>query len=138
MTQPDSTPAEPPATACEPHEHQPRPHKPLPVGEQAFERAAAFFRAAGDVARLKILARLTDGEWCVTELAEAAEAGISTVSQQLRLLRLERLVKRRRSGKHLYYSLIDSHIIALVREALEHAAEEQRASDSEHPDADIP
>ncbi len=111
---------------------------PLPVNDEAFERAADFFRAAGDVARLKLLARLADGEWCVSELAEAAGAGLSTVSQQLRLLRLERLVKRRRSGKHLYYSLTDNHIIDLVRAALEHAAEQRHSSDSEATDVELP
>jgi DNA-binding transcriptional ArsR family regulator len=46
------------------------------------------------------------------------------VSQQLRLLRAEHIVQRRRTGKHIYYSLADRHIIELVANALEHAAEE--------------
>jgi DNA-binding transcriptional ArsR family regulator len=99
------------------------------VGDEAFERAAGLFRAVGDVSRLKLLERLSDGEWCVTELAEAAGTGLSTVSQQLRLLRAERIVKRRRDGKHIYYSLADRHMSELVRSALEHAAEEGRDED---------
>jgi DNA-binding transcriptional ArsR family regulator len=63
----------------------------------------------------------------VTELAEAAGVGLSTVSQQLRLLRAERIVSRRRTGKHIYYCLADGHVSDLIRNALEHAAEEAAA-----------
>jgi DNA-binding transcriptional ArsR family regulator len=93
------------------------------ASEGAFERAAALFRVVADVARLKLLERLAEGEWCVTELADAAGSGLSTVSQQLRLLRSERIVTRRRAGKHIFYSLADAHMRDLVRTALEHAAE---------------
>jgi DNA-binding transcriptional ArsR family regulator len=99
-----------------------RPRKAL-ASNEAFERAAALFRAASDVSRLKLLERLADGEWCVTELAEAAGTGLSTVSQQLRLLRAERIVTRRRAGKHVYYALADGHVRELISNALEHAAE---------------
>ena len=54
---------------------------------------------------------------------EAAGVGLSTVSQQLRILRAERVVTRRRAGKHIFYGLADSHIVALLRSAIEHAAE---------------
>ncbi|HTQ45452.1 MAG TPA: metalloregulator ArsR/SmtB family transcription factor [Polyangiaceae bacterium] len=104
-----------------PRDHA-RPHEELTIDDETFERAAAFFRAAGDVSRLKVLARLATGEWCVSELAKAADVGMSTVSQQLRLLRAERLVKRRREGKHMLYGLADGHIRRLVKAALEHAA----------------
>jgi len=93
----------------------------LTADDETFERAAAFFRAAGDVSRLKILARLAGREWSVTELADVADVGMSTVSQQLRLLRAERLVKRHRDGKQVFYRLADGHIRRLVRAALEHA-----------------
>lgn len=109
--------------ACGPEEHGARISRDAPVTEESFERAAAIFRAAGDVSRLKLLARLAYGEWCVTELAEAAGVGLSTVSQQLRLLRAEKLVSRRRDGKHIYYALADGHILHLVQSALAHASE---------------
>ena len=115
--------------ACQPDAHERRAERKAIVGDEAFERAAGLFRAAGDVSRLKLLERLSDGEWCVTELAEAAGTGLSTVSQQLRLLRAERIVRRRRDGKHIYYSLADRHMSELVRSALEHAAEESRDED---------
>lgn len=116
---------------CGPEAHARRAERRAIVGEEAFERAAGLFRAAGDVSRLKLLERLSDGEWCVTELAEAAGTGLSTVSQQLRLLRAERIVRRRRDGKHIYYSLADRHMSELVRSALEHAAE-QAGDDDDH------
>ena len=106
---------------CGPHAAE-RPHVPE-VSDSAFERAAALFRAAGDLARLRLLHRLDAGECCVTELAEASETKLSTLSQQLRVLHAERIVKRRREGKHIYYSLADDHVRELVRAALVHAGE---------------
>ena len=103
--------------------HAPRARTSPPIAESAFERAAAIFRAAGDVPRLKILERLCDGEWCVSELAEASESGMSTVSQQLRLLRADLLVTRRREGTHVYYALADDHVRDLIRTVLSHASE---------------
>jgi ArsR family transcriptional regulator, lead/cadmium/zinc/bismuth-responsive transcriptional repressor len=132
---PQRTPSQPikPDAAdgdCAPETHAHRGERAAVVSDEAFERAAGLFRAAGDVSRLKLLERLSDGEWCVTELAEAAGTGLSTVSQQLRLLRAERIVRRRREGKHIYYSLADRHMSELVRSALEHAAE-QSSSDED-------
>jgi DNA-binding transcriptional ArsR family regulator len=109
--------------ACEPTEHIVRGAVEPGISEEAYERAAGFFRAAGDLARLKLLVRLAEGEWCVTELAQAAHVTLPTVSQQLRLLRSEGLVKRRRVAKHVYYALADGHIRDLLRSALDHAAE---------------
>ena len=85
--------AGPRADECGPEEHA-RRSKGSAIADDQLERAAAIFRAAGDLSRLKLLYRLCDGEWCVTELAEAAGVGLSTVSQQLRLLRAERIVAR--------------------------------------------
>lgn len=107
---------------CGPEEHA-RRLRETTVSDDQLERAAAIFRAAGDLSRLKLLYRLCDGEWCVTELAEAAGVGLSTVSQQLRLLRAERIVARRRAGKHIFYSLADAHVSDLIQSAIEHAAE---------------
>jgi len=59
----------------------------------------------------------------VTELADARDTKLSTLSQQLRVLHAERIVKRRRDGKHIYYSLADDHVRELVRAALDHASE---------------
>jgi DNA-binding transcriptional ArsR family regulator len=111
-----------PDALCGPEEHAKRARHAT-VADEHLERAASIFRAAGDLSRLKLLYRLCDGEWCVTELADAAGVGLSTVSQQLRLLRAERIVARRRAGKHIFYSLADAHVSDLIQSAIEHAAE---------------
>lgn len=115
---------------CGPGEHSSRAPRRSPVSDEAFERAASLFRVVGDVARLRLLDRLAESEWCVTELAEAAGVGLSTVSQQLRVLRAERIVARRRDGKHIYYRLADAHVRHLVESAIEHASEDDDADDS--------
>ena len=89
----------------------------------AFERAAGLFRAAGDISRLRLLALLAEGEWCVSELSETLGEGLSTISQRLRLLRAESLVTRRREGRHIHYTLADKHVADLIRNALDHASE---------------
>jgi ArsR family transcriptional regulator len=116
---------------CAPTDHGTRATTGPAVSDDAFARAASFFRAAGDVARLKLLTRLAEGEWCVTELAQAAHVSLPTVSQQLRLLRAEGFVTRRRVAKHVYYALADGHIRDLLRAALDHAAEEPPGPDED-------
>jgi DNA-binding transcriptional ArsR family regulator len=93
------------------------------VSAEAFERAAALFRAAGDLARLRLLHLLDHGEHCVSDLAEATDTKLSTLSQQLRVLHAERVVRRRREGRQIYYALADDHVRDLIRAALEHADE---------------
>lgn len=110
--------------SCAAELHERRVPKPE-ASALTIERAAALFRALGDTARLSLLARLSQGEYCVTELAEATGEGLSTISQRLRTLRSERLLRRRRAGKHIYYTLADEHVAALIDSALAHA-EEQR------------
>jgi DNA-binding transcriptional ArsR family regulator len=111
------------ATAACAHEpHEPRVPK-LEAEGLVIEQAAALFRALGDSARLSLLARLAQGEYCVTELAAASGEGLSTISQRLRTLRSERLLRRRRVGKHVYYTLADEHVALLIESALAHASE---------------
>ena len=94
----------------------------------ALDRAARLFRAVADVSRLRVLEALADGEACVSELAEHMGAGISTVSQQLKVLWTERLIGRRRDGKHIYYRLADEHVAGIVRGVLDHVEEPGRGS----------
>ncbi len=109
-----------PIEVCaEPHPRAAR--RAAPVDPQTLEAAAGFFRAAGDASRLRILTQLRDGELCVTDLAAASDEGMSTMSQRLKVLRSEGLVRRRRDGKHILYALADAHVLALVEAALEHA-----------------
>ena len=90
-----------------------------------LERAAAILRAAGDPGRLRLLELLRSGERCVTELAEFTGDSLSAVSARLRVLRTERLLTRRREGKHQYYSLADQHVVEVLQGVFDHAAEEE-------------
>jgi DNA-binding transcriptional ArsR family regulator len=119
---------------CEPDDPAHRSRADAPVPDEALKRAAALFRAIGDLARLRLLERLAAGESCVTELADAAQVGLSTVSQQLRVLRQVNLVSRRRLGKHIYYSLADEHVMEFVANALAHASEERATMDDSEDD----
>jgi ArsR family transcriptional regulator len=107
------------------HHHHPARSRPkLPNGAE-LEHASAMFRALGEPARLRLLARLASGEVCVTELAELEDENLTTISARLKTLHEVRLVKRRREARHIYYSLSDSHVLRLVESAMEHAAERQ-------------
>jgi ArsR family transcriptional regulator, lead/cadmium/zinc/bismuth-responsive transcriptional repressor len=105
----------------------------LPPDPDALERAAGLFRAMGDTARLRMLHLLARGEICVGELVTALSEKFSTVSQRLRVLRSEGLVRRRRDGSHVYYALADDHVKDLVANALAHASEpeETQSEDDE-------
>jgi len=81
----------------------------------------------GDPERLRLLVRLAEGEACVSELAEQEDEKISTVSARLKTLHAVRLVKRRRRAKHVLYTLADERVFPLVRNAIDHAAEDRTA-----------
>ena len=93
--------------------------------QEVLERAAGILRAAGDPGRLRLLELLAPGERCVTELAELSGDSLPTVSARLRILRGERLLSRRREGKHQFYALADNHVAELVQGVLEHASEDE-------------
>ncbi|MBI2391310.1 MAG: helix-turn-helix transcriptional regulator [Deltaproteobacteria bacterium] len=120
------------------HAHEARAAASVPA--EALEAAAAFFRAAGDVSRLRLLTVLRSGEWCVTELAQALDEALPTISQRLKVLRTEGLVSRRRRGKHVLYSLADEHVAALLASAIEHAQEHvprRHAQERAHRDGGV-
>ena len=94
-----------------------------PLPPAALERAAQSFRAMGDAARLRILDLLKQRERCVTEIVAAVGEKFTTVSQRLKLLRMEGLIVRRRDGNHIYYALADRHVVDLILNALAHATE---------------
>ena len=106
--------------------HPPRPPVHLPSRAQ-IEAAAEMFRALADSERLRLLLRLAEGEACVSELAEYEGEKITTVSARLKTLFTVRLVKRRREAKHVFYALADEHVLPLVRNAIDHAAEGRTA-----------
>lgn len=93
------------------------------LGEELAVSLAELFKALGDPTRVKILFSLMIRELCVCDLAAVIAASESAVSHQLRLLRTQKLVKFRRDGKVLYYSLADDHIERLFAQGLEHVTE---------------
>ncbi len=107
--------------AVAPHSHAPT-SLTLPDPEM-LASAARLFRALSDPGRLRSLLTLRDGEVCVSELAEVTREELPATSQRLRVLLRERLVRRRRDGRHVYYALDDHHVVELIENALEHVAE---------------
>jgi len=84
---------------------------------------AEIFKLLGAPTRLKLALALIENELCVCDLAAVVNASISAVSHQLRLLKGARLVKYRKDGKMVYYSLDDDHIKTLVAQLKEHVNE---------------
>ena len=92
-------------------------------GTDLIESMSQFFGLLSDPTRLKIVIVLKEKELCVHEIAGAIGISISAVSHQLRLLKTAKMVKNRRSGKMIYYSLDDEHIEKLISVANEHVNE---------------
>ncbi len=90
--------------------------------ETAFE-LAQFFQALSDTTRVKIISALAHQELCVCDLANLLGLSVSAVSHQLRMLRNLRLVKLRREGRMVYYSLDDKHVGRVFKQGLEHVIE---------------
>ena len=91
--------------------------------EEILYDLADFFKVFGDMTRIKILESLLRTELCVCDLAAILCASQSAVSHQLKILRLSNLVKIRRSGKVVYYSLSDFHVADILKCGLDHVGE---------------
>ncbi len=96
---------------------------PEPADLLVCERTANIFRALGDVNRLRLLSLLAKREMCVSELTLVLRDNLPAISQRLKLLRAERLVRTRRQGKHVFYRLADMHIAELIANGLAHGEE---------------
>ncbi len=94
---------------------------------------AETFRVLGDPTRVKILRALSEQELCVCDLAALLETTPSAVSHQLRLLRHLHLAKARKSGRMVYYSLDDEHVMDLFNRGLEHVEHSRRSASSRPP-----
>jgi DNA-binding transcriptional ArsR family regulator len=92
------------------------------VDDSLSTRMAATFKALADPTRVRIISALLHTELCVGDLASCLGMSISAISHQLRLLREMRLVRHRREGKHVFYTLDDDHIYDLFQRGLEHAS----------------
>ncbi len=90
---------------------------------QTLDQIADLFKAFGDITRVRILTLLLGGEKCVSDIAQTLELTQSAVSHQLRLLKQLQLVKNRREGKNLLYSLADDHVRTILQMGLEHVLE---------------
>ena len=89
-----------------------------------IDQLAELFAILADPTRLRILRALSTSELCVCEIGEVLnELTQSAVSHQLRLLRAARLVKTRREGRRIFYSLDDHHVETLLAQALDHISE---------------
>lgn len=84
---------------------------------------ANFYRGLGDETRIKLILLLFNGELNVNEIANKMNMNQSTISHQLQKLKILRLVKTRRDGQAIYYSLDDDHISNIISIALEHLNE---------------
>ena len=88
--------------------------------EKTFNHLADLFKLIGDTTRCRILFALDQDEMCVCDLANVLNMTKSSVSHQLATLRRSGIVKCRRSGKEVYYTLDDDHIVKLFEIGLEH------------------
>ena len=91
--------------------------------EELLKELADFYKVFGDSTRIKILCVLLESEMCVCDIATLLQMGQSAISHQLRVLKQMRLVKFRRDGKTVFYSLSDDHIQTILAQGMEHISE---------------
>ncbi len=90
------------------------------LNSQEFERLSEIYKLFGSVPRLKILLRLSHGECVASELSEAAQLSQSATSHQLKELKFCRIIKSRKEGLNVYYSLDDDHITKMLESGIQH------------------
>ena len=91
--------------------------------ENRMQDLAELFKIFGDTTRIRILFVLFEEELCVCDLAEALQMTQSAISHQLNILKRSRLVKSRREGKSVFYSLADDHVRSIIAQGMEHLQE---------------
>lgn len=94
----------------------------MPLSEELFD-LAELFKIFGDSTRIKILYVLFEAEMCVCDIAQLLRMTDSAISHQLRILKQARLVKFRKEGKSVFYSLADEHIKKIIDNGMEHINE---------------
>ena len=104
------------------HKHEHIPKKVIP-DEATVYGLADLFKVFGDPTRIRILYALSAGELCVCDIASVLNMTQSAISHQLRVLKQIKLVKFRREGKTVYYSLADAHVETILSQGLEHVQE---------------
>lgn len=93
------------------------------LDEEIVYDLADLFKLFSDSTRIRILVALFDGEFCVGEIAEKLEMSQTAISHQLRVLKQNHLIKYRRQGKSMIYSLADDHVKTIIDCAVEHVEE---------------
>ncbi len=88
-----------------------------------LQELSLFFKVFGDETRLKIIIALSEKELCVQHLSDRIEISQSAVSHQLRILKQNKIVKYRKLGKQVFYSLDDNHVSNIIKNGLEHISE---------------
>lgn len=91
--------------------------------KQTQEQIAELFKGFADTTRVQILSLLAQQELCVNDIAAAVELSQSAISHQLRILKQMHLIKFRREGKNILYSLADDHVLTILEMGLEHVLE---------------
>ena len=91
--------------------------------EETLYDLAELFKVFGDSTRMRILCALFESELSVSEISELLEMSQSAISHQLRVLKQAKLVKNRRDGKIIYYSLADDHVYTIFNQGLSHILE---------------
>ena len=94
----------------------------MPMESQLYE-LADLFKVFGDSTRIKVLYLLFENEMCVHDIAQILNMTQSAISHQLRILKQNRLVKFRKEGKNVLYSLADEHVFTILRQGMEHVEE---------------
>ena len=94
----------------------------MPDEEELYD-LADLFKIFGDYTRIRILFVLFESEVCVCDLAQLLNMTQSAISHQLRILKQSRLVKFRREGKTIFYSLLDEHVHSILSQGMEHITE---------------
>ena len=94
----------------------------MPDDEEQYD-LAELFKVFGDSTRIKILYALFEAELCVCDIAQLLGLTQSAVSHQLRVLKANRLVKPRKDGKTVFYSLADDHVRKIIAQGMEHIEE---------------
>ena len=93
------------------------------ISENTLYDVAELFKVFGDSTRIRILYSLYDNEKSVNEIASILNMTQSAISHQLKLLKINKLIKNRRDGKTIYYSLDDSHIFNIINQGIKHCQE---------------
>lgn len=93
------------------------------IDEEILYDLADLFKVFSDSTRIRILVALFDGELCVGDIAKQLEMSQTAISHQLRLLKQNRLIRYRRQGKSVFYSLADDHVKTIINCATEHVEE---------------